>query len=202
MNEDSIKKEELELMVNNNLSIAQISKATKKAKTTIRYWLKKYSLKTINTSRKTWTDQQMIDAISSSTTYSDVLRKLNLVVGAGNYETVKKAVKRLNINISHFLGYGYNRKPVYPKTIAEVMVRNSTYNRCHLKNRLLKTGLIKNECSICGQLPTWNNANLVMVLDHINGINDDHRLENLRLLCPNCNSQQPTFSGKNIKKKQ
>jgi 5-methylcytosine-specific restriction endonuclease McrA len=46
----------------------------------------------------------------------------------------------------------------------------------------------------------WNGIPLVLVLDHINGKNNDNRQNNLRLLCPNCNSQQSTFAGKNKKK--
>jgi hypothetical protein len=45
--------------------------------------------------------------------------------------------------------------------------------------------------------PVWLGKPLVLILDHINGKHNDHRLVNLRLLCPNCNSQQPTFAGKN-----
>ena len=80
--------------------------------------------------------------------------------------------------------------------LEEVMVENSTYSRGHLKKRLLKEGLIENKCEICGLDEIWNNIKLVMVLDHKNGIRDDHRRENLRMLCPNCNSQQKTFAGK------
>ena len=49
-------------------------------------------------------------------------------------------------------------------------------------------------------MPEWNNKELILILDHINGINNDHRKENLRLLCPNCNSQTKTFAGRNVKK--
>jgi 5-methylcytosine-specific restriction endonuclease McrA len=52
---------------------------------------------------------------------------------------------------------------------------------------------------LCGQQPMWNGKQLVLILDHINGINNDNRLENLRLLCPNCNSQTPTFAGRNAR---
>jgi len=74
-------------------------------------------------------------------------------------------------------------------------------HRGTLKRRLLKENKIKNECSICG-LSEWNLKPLTLVLDHINGINNDDRTENLRLLCPNCNSQTSTFCGRNIKKKR
>ncbi len=43
----------------------------------------------------------------------------------------------------------------------------------------------------------WCGQPLNLVLDHINGVNSDNRVENLRFLCPNCNSQQSTFAGRN-----
>jgi Zn finger protein HypA/HybF involved in hydrogenase expression len=67
----------------------------------------------------------------------------------------------------------------------------------HLKRRLIKEGLLVNRCSECDSLPEWRGKPLTMVLDHRNGDNTDNRLENLRLLCPNCNSQQATFAGRN-----
>lgn len=73
-------------------------------------------------------------------------------------------------------------------------------NRGNVKNRVIKEGWIINECALCGQQPEWQGKKLVMVLDHINGKNKDNRLENLRLLCPNCNSQTETFSGRNVKR--
>jgi hypothetical protein len=66
-----------------------------------------------------------------------------------------------------------------------------------LKKRLIRAGLLVNCCSVCGLRPEWQGQLLVMILDHINGDRSDNRIENLRLLCPNCNSQQPTFAGKN-----
>lgn len=85
--------------------------------------------------------------------------------------------------------------------LEEAMVENSTYQRGALKRRLICEGLIENECSICAAKPIWQGKPLVLVLDHINGVNNDHRFENLRLLCPNCNSQTDTFAGRNVKRK-
>ena len=65
-----------------------------------------------------------------------------------------------------------------------------------MKARLIKEGYIEYKCAICG-IKDWLGQPLSLQLDHINGINDDHRLENLRLLCPNCHSQTDTYAGKN-----
>jgi hypothetical protein len=71
-------------------------------------------------------------------------------------------------------------------------------NRSHLKGRLLRAKLLENRCQGCG-LETWLGRPLNMHLDHTNGSKNDNRLENLRMLCPNCHSQTPTYSGRNAK---
>lgn len=71
-------------------------------------------------------------------------------------------------------------------------------NRTHVKLRLLKARLLENQCRECG-ITNWRGEALSLHLDHINGVRNDNRLENLRMLCPNCHSQTPTYSGRNIK---
>lgn len=80
---------------------------------------------------------------------------------------------------------------------AQVFVENSTYDRGHLKARILKQNLIPYECLECGLTDKWNGKEIVLRLDHINGTHNDHRIENFRFLCPNCDSQQKTYSGRN-----
>jgi len=92
-------------------------------------------------------------------------------------------------------------EPKNKRQLSEVMVENSSYGRGHLKSRLIKEGILKEICAECGQAAVWKGRRLVLVIDHINGVNNDHRLDNLRLLCPNCNSQTDTFAGKNLKYK-
>lgn len=75
------------------------------------------------------------------------------------------------------------------------------YNRYKLKERLIKDGVFEHVCAECGLQPEWNGKKLTLALDHINGVNDHNRLENLRLLCPNCHSQTETFAGRNIKRR-
>jgi 5-methylcytosine-specific restriction endonuclease McrA len=82
----------------------------------------------------------------------------------------------------------------------EIYVENSKFQRGHLKKRILESGLIPYECLECGLKGEWNCKKLVLRLDHINGVNNDHRDNNLRFLCPNCDSQQPTYAGRNVKR--
>jgi len=83
-----------------------------------------------------------------------------------------------------------------------VFVEKSTYARHHIKRRVLEQKLIPYKCNDCGISGDWNNKPLVLQLDHKNGINNDHRLENLGFLCPNCHSQTLTYAAKNRKNKK
>lgn len=76
--------------------------------------------------------------------------------------------------------------------------KHSYYKTGHLKHRLIEAKIFEDRCFECGLSTEWNGKPIVLHLDHINGINNDHRLENLRLLCPNCHSQTSTWCGKNI----
>jgi hypothetical protein len=144
--------------------------------------------------------------IRSKTSVSSILKIFNLTPTGNGHKMIRQRCEEEDIDISHIpRGLGSNKGRNFSKRaipLEEVMIKNSTYSRGHLKNRLLKQNILKNKCSICGQEGNWNGEELVMVLDHINGINNDHRLENLRMLCPNCNSQQKTFSGRNKNKKE
>jgi len=82
-------------------------------------------------------------------------------------------------------------------SLEDILVENSSYARHNLKRRILQENLIEYKCSCCGIKDTWNEKKLVLQLDHINGVNNDHRLKNLRFLCPNCHSQQDTYAAKN-----
>lgn len=151
---------------------------------------------------RTWTKEKMISAIKNSTTYSGVIQKIGLKVTAGNYRTVRKFVVEESIDISHMTGQASGRGGPSPISLKDLLVKESTYtNTTHVKKRLLKEGLLDNRCYLqdCpNPEPLWKGVPLVMRIDHINGINNDHRIENLRLVCPNCDSQLPTFCrGKN-----
>lgn len=78
-------------------------------------------------------------------------------------------------------------------------VLRSSLSRWHKKRRLLRDGILTNRCERCG-ISDWRGKPLAIHIDHINGVKDDWRLENLRMLCPNCHSQTPTFGGRNLRR--
>lgn len=152
-----------------------------------------------NTSIRSWTDEDLRVAVAINTTFIGICKSLNLSRGSGNVKTVKFHIKRMNLLTNHLLGKAH-RETSSPNKIpmAEILVENSSYlNTVHLKNRLLKDGLLKHECYICKIPPVWQEQKLTLQLDHINGIHSDNRIENLRILCPNCHSQTKTFAGLN-----
>ncbi len=187
-----MEKEILVNLLNEKRSISEISAITNLAETTVRYWIRKYNL-VPNNIKKTWEDFEMLAALKKHTTIADVLRELNLSIRPGNYRTVQDFIVKNDIDISHMTGKKSGKGGLLKIPLSDVLVESSSYSRRLLKKRLLKTGMLSNICSICGQKETWNGKPLRMILDHINGINNDNRLENLRMICPNCGSQCETF---------
>jgi hypothetical protein len=86
-------------------------------------------------------------------------------------------------------------------SLDQVMVENSTYGRTNLRRRLIANGLVPYTCACCGLGPEWQGKSMPLVLDHINGVNNDNRLENLRFVCSNCDSQLDTYKARNKRKK-
>jgi hypothetical protein len=149
-----------------------------------------------------YTDQDIIEAVQSSFSIRQVLRILRLSPTGCNYKGMYGHFARLGLDTSHFTGQGHLRGKTHSWTpsrpLTDLLVRRSPCsNNSKLKRRLLREGLLSNRCYECGQEPSWQGKPLVMVLDHINGDCVDYRIENLRLLCRNCNSQQDTYAGRN-----
>ncbi|MGC1381929.1 MAG: HNH endonuclease signature motif containing protein [Candidatus Baltobacteraceae bacterium] len=88
---------------------------------------------------------------------------------------------------------------VRARALPIAMMMQMKMDRGSIKRRLLELGLLEERCSRCA-LAEWRGKRLTIHIDHINGVKDDWRLENLRMLCPNCHSQTPTFSGRNLRR--
>lgn len=134
----------------------------------------------------------------------EVLKKLNWDCNTQGYRKLSKIIKANNIDVSHFetLTELYNRTLRVKKKISltDILVQDSTYeNMSSLKKRLYDEGLKERNCEKCGMSEIWHGEKLSLILDHINGVHSDNRLENLRIICPNCNATLPTHCGKNKK---
>jgi hypothetical protein len=148
--------------------------------------------------RVRFTESQLREAVASSRSFSEALRKVGLRPAGGNHATIKKYVRRWGIDTRHFDPAAIRRESLSrpPRPLAELLVERSTYHRGHLKRRLLAEGIKEPRCELCGQGDTWRGVPLALVLDHINGVPDDNRLENLRIVCPNCAATFDTHCGR------
>lgn len=142
-----------------------------------------------------FTKDELIDIVNHSLSLREVISKIGYATPNGNNnQTVKKRLEKYNIDISHFT---HKINPV-KRTPDNVFVKNSTASQHTLRQYYLKGNYTSYVCSICGLPPIWQEKELTLILDHINGINNDDRLENLRWVCPNCDRQLETtgFKGK------
>lgn len=146
------------------------------------------------------TDEQFISLVRGSSNISEILFKLGYSVNGNSwgFSQVRRRMESLRLESSDFKGKtnlsDYQRE--HKISSEELFKENGKHNRHIVRKRIIKDRLIPYRCSLCG-ITTWNGKTLSLELDHINGINNDNRLENLRFLCPNCHSQTTTYGSRN-----
>lgn len=145
-------------------------------------------------------DEQFKNLVATSSSHSEIMSFFAIKNHGGNYRTVQARILSLGLDVSHLAGRiqssNLAREMTREKLIEEVLVENSTFNRFFLKKYLVKFGLLEYICEKCGNEGAWMGEPISLQLEHINGTNDDNRLDNLCFLCPNCHSQTNTFAGK------
>jgi hypothetical protein len=147
--------------------------------------------------KRSWSAEKLKDAVKSSTSWRQVIIRLGLVPAGGNYAQLQKYVKEFGLSTVHFKGKGWSKglrgigRPIVPT--ADVLVKGSTFQSYKLKMRLFKEKLKPMHCEVCGWAKKSDSGHLPLEVDHINGNRTDHRIENLRILCPNCHSLTPNY---------
>lgn len=151
------------------------------------------------------TDEQFVELIKNSSNIAEVLFKLGYTVKGNSwgYSQVKRRMLDLNVDKKDFKGksallMGITQKEISPD---KLLKENCKHTRTVLRRCIIKNKLLPYRCAVCG-ISKWNEKTLSLELDHINGINNDNRLENLRFLCPNCHSQTCTYGSRNQQKNE
>lgn len=145
------------------------------------------------------TDEQFVRTIKESTNIAEVLFKLGYSINGNSwaYSLVRRRMDDLGLSFTDFKGKSTLKTNISKKVNPNnLLKKNSKHSRTVLRRYILEHKLIPYKCSICGAVE-WQGKTLSLELDHINGINDDNRLENLRFLCPNCHSQTTTYGSRN-----
>lgn len=147
--------------------------------------------------RRKYTKEDFISAWNSSVSVGDCAKQLGLSPAGGTVDRLRKMALELGLDEKvtvYRKGVSSNKIPT-----EQILIENSKYNGA-LRPRLIAEGLLKEECSQCG-IKEWQGKKAPLQLDHINGVNNDNRIENLRILCANCHALTDTYGTKNLKRK-
>lgn len=159
-----------------------------------------------------YTKEIIEKAVKNSKCYADVMRNVGIIPQAGNFKNIKKHIEFYKVDVSHFLSpgelsvirisQGKNLPPNHyaKKNVSEYFKIGNSVKGERLKKGLFEEGYKEKKCEKCGQNEDWYGEKIVLILDHVNGNHFDNRLENLRILCPNCDSTLDTYCSRNRKK--
>lgn len=162
-----------------------------------------------------YTKEWLQELCKDSYSLAEVLKKAGRKQGGGAQETLRKKIAEFNIDTSHFTGQLWNKgktketderiaaatlnKEKY--NLEEVFCKNSLVTQKGLRGYVERHNILEYKCQFCGCDGHWLDTEISLEIDHINGVNNDNRIENLRYLCPNCHATTETYRGKNIQPK-
>jgi hypothetical protein len=135
-------------------------------------------------------------AIKNSSSIKGILSYLGLSTSGDAYKQVRKWAETHELDIPK-----YYRPAFKSRTLEDRLQKGLRTKSSKLLVDLVAAGLKQQACEECGQGNIWNGKPLTLHLDHIDGDHDNNLLENLRVLCPHCHQQTPTFGAKNMKSK-
>ena len=149
-----------------------------------------------------YSEDEAREAIAASLSWAEALRRLGMCSTGGGYKILQKYAAIWEISTEHFDPSAASREALkrhhsQPIPLEELLVVGRPFHSDSLKKRLYAAGLKERRCELCGQGEQWHGKHMGLILDHINGVRLDNRLENLRIVCPNCNSTLDTHCGRN-----
>lgn len=153
-----------------------------------------------------YTKEDFIKLVSECNSRKEILLKVGLRAAGSNFRTLNKYLNKYNLidilneKIKFYkVNLNEHNNLITLEKLKTLLVKNSKLQTSKAKKYLFKYGLKENKCEICG-LAEWQNKPLNLQLHHIDGIYNNHEIENLQIICPNCHSQTENFVGKNIQR--
>jgi hypothetical protein len=149
-----------------------------------------------------YTKDYLEKLVKESNCIWELIDKIQIKRQGGNFNYLSRLITKYNINTDHFVNQYIKLRN--RRSLDEILVKGdfNTINGNSLKRKLYKAGLKQPICEICGQDENWCGNKISLILDHKNGDRDNNELQNLRIVCPNCNATLDTHCGKNIKKEK
>ncbi|MFI6035666.1 HNH endonuclease signature motif containing protein [Streptomyces sp. NPDC051315] len=150
-----------------------------------------------------WTREVLESAVAASTNMCEVLRRLGLEVVGGHHTHISRRIKAYGIDTSHFTPVSRTERQRHNhrrRTAAEILVEDASEHARRVPSSRLKRAMrelgAEENCALCGTTAVWLGEPLPLEVDHIDGNWRNNRIENLRLLCPNCHSTTDTYRGR------
>lgn len=154
--------------------------------------------------------EQIKEVVSNSFSSSEACEKLGMAGKSGSVTRFRKFLDDNKIDYSHWTGQLWSKGKTCldddrlrnNKDNSLIFTEKSNASSHYVRSLLLKHKIKEYKCEQCDITNNWNNKPINLQMDHINGDRKDHRLENLRWLCPNCHSQTETFCSRNRTKQK
>ncbi|MEU3848866.1 HNH endonuclease signature motif containing protein [Streptomyces sp. NPDC029554] len=147
-----------------------------------------------------WTREVLERAVAASTDMCEVLRRLGLDVVGGHHTHISRRIKAYGIDTSHFRVPTRRGQPRSRRTPEALLVEQPPEHARRVPGDRLKWAMtargVEERCALCGTGAIWRGRPLSLEVDHINGRWQDNRIENLRLLCPNCHATTDRYRGR------
>ncbi|MFA9432094.1 HNH endonuclease [Egicoccus sp. AB-alg2] len=142
---------------------------------------------------------ELAAAVTRAVSGAEALRLLGWKESGSSRRWLATRIAQLELSTAHWRGQGWargQRRARTPRPLQELLVQGRRLPGTEIRRRLVAESIWEHRCAVCRRT-TWQGQEIPLEVDHINGDPWDNRLENLRLLCPNCHAQTPTYRGRN-----
>lgn len=150
-----------------------------------------------------WTRQILEPVVARSSSVNDVLRRLELDPVGGHHTHISRRIKAYGLDTSHFTPVVRTERQRYNqrrRTAEEILVAQEPAHARRVPSSRLKRAMremgVEERCALCGVEAVWRGKPLPLEVYHIDGDWRNNRIENLRILCPNCHSTTDTYRGR------